>query len=60
MTVHRLTRRDLLGFPAASFAGASASTWLPALAADTAEHPDRRRSCILLWMSGGPSLVARQ
>src|SRR5690606_8179805 len=26
-----------------------------ALAADAAAHPDRRRSMILLWMTGGPS-----
>jgi hypothetical protein len=31
------------------------SGWLEALAADTANHPQRKRSCILLWMSGGPS-----
>jgi hypothetical protein len=35
--------------------GASASGWIEALAADTAAHPGRRKSCILLWMSGGPS-----
>jgi hypothetical protein len=35
--------------------GASASGWIEALAADTATHPHRRKSCILLWMSGGPS-----
>jgi Protein of unknown function (DUF1501) len=29
--------------------------WLETLAADTANHPQRKRSCILLWMSGGPS-----
>src|SRR5262249_44987338 len=33
----------------------SLSGWLGALAADTASHPQRKRSCILLWMSGGPS-----
>ena len=35
--------------------GASASGWIEALAADAAGHPNRRKSCILLWMSGGPS-----
>src|SRR5262245_34427620 len=29
--------------------------WLPRLAADVAGDPKRLRSCILLWMSGGPS-----
>jgi hypothetical protein len=28
---------------------------MEALAADAAAHPQRKRSCILLWMNGGPS-----
>lgn len=35
--------------------GYSQSGWLESLAADTANHPQRRRACILLWMNGGPS-----
>jgi hypothetical protein len=35
--------------------GGSVSGWLGALADDAARNPQRRRSCILLWMSGGPS-----
>ena len=31
------------------------SGWLETLAADTAADPQRKRSCILLWMNGGPS-----
>ena len=31
------------------------SGWLESMAADAAGHPQRRRSCILLWMNGGPS-----
>jgi hypothetical protein len=31
------------------------SGWLKALADDVADSPQRRRSCILLWMNGGPS-----
>jgi hypothetical protein len=33
----------------------SMSGWLESLAADTATNPKRRKSCILLWMNGGPS-----
>ena len=33
----------------------SMSPWMRALADDTASDPKRRRSCILLWMQGGPS-----
>jgi hypothetical protein len=40
---------------AAGVLGPSMSGWLGALAADAATSPQRKRSCILLWMSGGPS-----
>ena len=50
-----LSRRDWLRLSSAGVLGASMSGWLQALAADTADHPQRKRSCILLWMSGGPS-----
>jgi hypothetical protein len=40
---------------AAGVIGYSMSGWLETLAADAANHPQRRKSCILLWMSGGPS-----
>jgi hypothetical protein len=51
----RLTRRDLLRLSAAGVVGYSFSGWLQALAEDTAGVGERRRSCILLWMNGGPS-----
>jgi len=35
----------------------SMSGWLPALAAETVSDPLRRKSCILLWMPGGPSQI---
>jgi hypothetical protein len=50
-----LTRRQLFQLTAAGAIGPSVSGWMEALAADTANHPGRRKSCILLWMSGGPS-----
>src|SRR5271170_249075 len=50
-----LSRRDLFRLSAAGIASSSMSGWIERLAADTADHPQRRRSCILLWMSGGPS-----
>ena len=31
------------------------SGWLEVLAADAAKNPQRKRSCILLWMTGGPT-----
>ncbi len=48
------TRRDWLRM-AAGVSFCSASGWIELLAADTRKHPERKRSCILLWMPGGPS-----
>jgi uncharacterized protein (DUF1501 family) len=50
-----LSRREAMRLAALGALGASASGWLEALAADAAGHPGRRKSCILLWMPGGPS-----
>jgi hypothetical protein len=50
-----LTRRDWLRLSAAGVMGSSMSGWLETLAADTAANPKRKRACILLWMTGGPS-----
>jgi uncharacterized protein (DUF1501 family) len=57
------SRRELLKLSAAGVAGASMSGWLSRLAAHAAEQPAREpgaaahKSCILLWMDGGPSHV---
>lgn len=50
-----LTRRDWLKLSACGAFGVSMSRWLPALAEEVAASKERRRACILLWMSGGPS-----
>ncbi len=50
-----LTRRDWLQLSAAGVVGYSLSGWLPRLAAQAGNNPRRHRSCILLWMNGGPS-----
>src|SRR5262245_60652079 len=50
-----ISRRDWLRLAAAGALGLPLSGWLARLAADTAKHPQRKRSCILLWMTGGPS-----
>ena len=51
-----VSRRDFVKLGAAGVLGSSAS-WLPAFAADAAANPQRKRSCILLWMSGGPATI---
>jgi hypothetical protein len=47
-----VTRRDWLKWTAGAIGG---SGWLASLAARAADDPQRKRSCILLWMAGGPS-----
>src|SRR5205085_1872030 len=54
-TMQAFSRRDCLRFAAAGFAGCSLSGWLGRLAAEQGKDPARKRSCILLWMNGGPS-----
>jgi hypothetical protein len=49
------TRRDWLRMSAAGLIGGSVCRWFPAFAEEAAANPQRRRACILLWMSGGPS-----
>jgi hypothetical protein len=55
MPRHLPTRRDLLRSGAAGLAAAPFAGWRGTLAADAAKDPGRKRSCILLWMAGGPS-----
>ena len=53
-----ITRRELMRLSAAGVAGASLSGWFGLLAdhaARAAAPPARPKSCILLWMAGGPS-----
>jgi uncharacterized protein (DUF1501 family) len=53
-----ISRRELMRLSAAGVAGASLSGWFGLLAeqsARAAAAPARRKSCILLWMDGGPS-----
>jgi hypothetical protein len=52
-----VSRRDFMRLGALGALGVSASGWLPALASDAAASPHRKRSCILLWMSGGPATI---
>jgi hypothetical protein len=51
----RLSRRDWLKLSAAGVVASSVSGWIENLANAAAAHPLRKRSCILLWMNGGPS-----
>jgi uncharacterized protein (DUF1501 family) len=51
----RISRRDWLKLSAAGVLGGSMSGWLGAFADEAAKNRERKRSCILLWMTGGPS-----
>jgi Protein of unknown function (DUF1501) len=50
-----LSRRDL--FRVSAGLGLAASGWMPAFASEVARNPQRKRSCILLWMNGGPATI---
>lgn len=50
-----LSRRELLRASALGLVGCSMSGWMPAFAAEAAGDPQRKRHCILLWMTGGPT-----
>jgi hypothetical protein len=55
-----LSRRDLLKLSAAGALCGSSAGWFDLLAAQAAKSPDRpkrAKSCILLWMGGGPSQI---
>src|SRR2546430_14455347 len=52
-----LSRRDYLKLATAGVLGGSMSGWIERFAAATANDPQRKRSCILLWMNGGPSTI---
>lgn len=53
----QLNRRDWMKLAGIGAFGSTMSGWFGALADDVARRPDRKRSCILLWMSGGPSQI---
>jgi Protein of unknown function (DUF1501) len=57
-TIRYPTRREWLTLASAGALGTSFSTWFGSLAAWAAEQsPRRTKSCILLWMDGGPSHI---
>src|SRR5262249_52937801 len=52
-----LSRRDWLTLAASGALAPCLSGWLERLAHAAGPLPARKRSCILLWMSGGPSTI---
>lgn len=57
LTTDHVTRRRLLQALSTGVAGCSMSGLLPALADAPKVDSARRRHCVLLWMSGGPSQI---
>ena len=58
MLQNQLSRRDALKLSAAGVLGTSVSGWFDNLAANAAEvaaQGTKHKSCILLWMNGGPA-----
>jgi uncharacterized protein (DUF1501 family) len=52
-----LTRRRTLQLAAAGVAVGTQGGWLRQLAGAAANDPKRKRSCIVLWMNGGPTHI---
>lgn len=52
-----LSRRELLKASGLSLLGGCAGAWWPEFAQALAHDSQRRRHCILLWMTGGPSQI---
>jgi hypothetical protein len=52
-----MNRRHFLRVGTCSALGVSVSGWFDALAESVAKSPQRKGSCILLWMNGGPSQI---
>jgi len=50
-----LSRRDLLKMTSYGIGGACLSGWMNVLAARAAQAGQKTKSCILLWMDGGPT-----
>lgn len=55
MSAPLLTRREWMRLAATGALASSVSGWFENLAHSAAASPKRRKSCILLWMNGGPS-----
>ena len=51
----RFNRRQILQAASLGLLGVSASGWFPAFADEVQADPKRRRHCVLLWMTGGPT-----
>jgi hypothetical protein len=52
-----LSRRHYLQLTAAATFGLAQSPWLNLLAEETAKDPARKKSVIVLWLSGGPATI---
>ncbi|MCA9156344.1 MAG: DUF1501 domain-containing protein, partial [Planctomycetales bacterium] len=50
-----ISRREMLKATGLGLLGASCSGWAPLLADELAAAGQRRRHCVLLWMTGGPT-----
>src|SRR6476469_10041515 len=58
LPIHRsLSRRELFTLAASGAGAVSLSGWLAPLAAHAEQQGKKHKSCILLWMDGGPSHV---
>ena len=53
--MNQFNRRQLLQAASLGLLGVSASGWFPAFAQEVEAKSKKRRHCVLLWMTGGPT-----
>lgn len=53
----KVSRREMMQLASAGVLGPALSGWFPSFAKEAGKDPGRKRSCILLWMGGGPSTI---
>ncbi|MFN0020555.1 MAG: DUF1501 domain-containing protein [Pirellulaceae bacterium] len=53
--MNQFNRRQLLQAASLGLLGVSASGWFPAFAEEVESKSKKRRHCVLLWMTGGPT-----
>src|SRR5512139_762573 len=53
--MNQFNRRQMLQAASLGLLGVSASGWFPAFADEVEAKTKKRRHCVLLWMTGGPT-----
>lgn len=52
-----ISRRGMLRMASLGVAAGAVPSWMQAFAADAVDHPERKKSVIMLWLNGGPATI---